>query len=333
MGFTGCLSTITQPEYKYSNLMCMGGMEKRDFFRLEEECRLRFSELGQCYHICTQENHPVIFRNEKEFMAAMNAVALATMLYTDIVLVTFEVMSNHLHFAVAGDKDIIILWFKKIKRLLAVNPLFENSGQAVSSLTAAIHPAKDLEHFRNVIAYINRNGYVVCRNETPFSYKWGANRFYFNPDAKQRHSFSCKKISYREKRSLFHCCLADGIKNVFILDGYVSPLTFCSIETGETLFRDAHHYFARITKNVESNASIAKEIGESLFYTDDDLFSVVRSICSRDYGNPDPALLPYETKLSIARMMHFNYNASNKQVSRVLRINLDQVNIIFPTKR
>lgn len=313
--------------------MCMGGMEKRDFFRLEEECRSRFSELGQCYHVCTQENHPVIFHNEEEFTAAMNAVALATMLYPDLTLVTFEVMSNHFHFAIAGDKSRIEPWFKKIVRLLIVNPIFELSKGHLMSLSVNIHPTKDLEHFRNIIAYVNRNGYVVSPDETPFTYRWGANRFYYNPESKKRHSFCCVRLSYRAKRALFHSYLADEIKNVSVLDGVVSPLCFCAIELGESFFRDAHHYFARITKNVESNASIAKEIGESLFYTDDDLFSVVRSICSRDYGNPDPALLPYETKLSIARMMHFNYNASNKQVSRVLRINLDQVNIIFPTKR
>lgn len=52
------------------------------------------------------------------------------------------------------------------------------------------------------------------------------------------------------------------------LDGYVSPLCFCHIRLAEGLFINAYQFFSKISNSVESSATIAKGIGESVFYTD-----------------------------------------------------------------
>lgn len=43
-------------------------------------CQFRVMEAGSCFHVCSQENHPVLFHNEEEFKAAMNVVAFAAFL-------------------------------------------------------------------------------------------------------------------------------------------------------------------------------------------------------------------------------------------------------------
>ena len=71
----------------------------------------------------------------------------------------------------------------------------------------------------------------------------------------------------RWKRSAFHSNLGDNLTGLNHLDGYVSPMCFCHIRLAEGLFINAHQFFSKITKSVESSAAIAKEIGESVFYT------------------------------------------------------------------
>jgi len=86
------------------------------------------------------------------------------------------------------------------------------------------------------------------------------------------------------------------------------------------MFRDSSHYFNALSKNVESNKQIAKEIGESVYYTDDELFSVIVKHSNENYSIPAPSLLPSAAKIELAKLMHNEYNASAKQLQRMLKL-------------
>ena len=305
-------------------------METRDFYRLEEECEAGFRILGQCYHLCTSENNPVIFHNDGEFKVAMNIVALTVAIFPDIRVLTFEIMSNHFHFALSGDKERIETWSRRLVSLLKMHPQLKESKETLSALHSKLFPIESLDNIRNVIAYINRNGFIVNYNSTPFSYKWGANNYFFNSEAKSRYDESKVKATYRQKREMFHSNLADNIPGFWLIDGYVSPLCFCSIIQAEGLFRNAQHYFSKISKSVESSSSVAKAIGESLYYLDSELYSVVAMKCAKEFGCKSPSLIPSEAKVDIAKMMRFDYNASSKQISRILKMDIATVKALFP---
>ena len=305
-------------------------METRDFYRMEAGCELRFRELGTCYHLCTGENNRILFHNEKEFKIAMNVIALASRLFPDITALTFEVMSNHLHFALCGDVNRIHDWFKKMVALLKQHPELKDSKEAVVSLQEKLIAVEDIDNLRNVIVYINRNGYVADNRHTPFSYPWGANRFFFNDEAVLRYESLKTLATARWKRNAFHSNLGDNLTELYHLDGYISPVCFCHIRLAEALFINAHQFFSKISKSVESSAAIAKEIGESVFYTDNELYSIVVRKCSKQYGCKSPAMIPAEAKVLLAKMMRFEYNSSAKQISRILRMEIDTVRRMFP---
>lgn len=305
-------------------------MEKRDFYRMEAECELVFRELGQCYHLCTSENSPILFHNEKEFETAMNIVALLSFLFPDVVIITYEIMSNHMHFALAGKRERIIVWFEDLVKKMKMHPELCESRRALEAVDYKLKDISSLENLRNVIAYINRNGSVVDANETPFSYPWGANRYFFNPESRKRYESSGIKVSFSQRREMFRSNKGDCFKEIISLDGYISPLCFCGVDKGEALFRNARHYLSKITKNVESYSEIAREIGESLYYNDDELYSLISAICLKEYGNKSPKMVDAAAKMALARKLHYEYNSSNKQISRILGIDIDTVSSIFP---
>ena len=305
-------------------------MEMRDFYKKEAECELRFRELGPCYHLCTGENNPIIFHDKCEFKIAMNAIALAAILFSDIKILTFEVMSNHLHFALCGSRNRILDWFGKLVTLLRLHPELKESKEAIASLQLKLITIENLENLRNVIVYINRNGFIVDSDHTPFSYLWGANRFFFNNEAKCRYESLKVKATARWKRNAFHSNLGDSLTELFLMDEYVSPMCFCNICLAEGLFINAHQFFSKISRSIESSATIAKEIGESVYYTDNELYSIVVQKCSKQYGCKSPAMIPADAKVDIAKMMRFEYNSSVKQISRILKIETDTVRRMFP---
>lgn len=305
-------------------------MEKKDFSRLESMCRLRFVEAGSCFHVCSQENHPVMFYNEEEFKAAMNIVAFAAFLFPDVRIFTFEVMDNHFHFLLAGSKDRITLFLRMLVMKLSVHPLLKESSADLKHLVFKTYSIDNLNLIRNVIAYINRNGAVVDSNENVFTYRWGANRFFFNREARLRFESCGTSLTSRQKREMFHSDLLAKEDAVTVLDGYVFPLCFCYVKEAESMFRNCRHYFYCVSRNVEASAEVAKSIGESLFYTDDDLFVHISGLCSKRYGGRSIAALPKDAKLEIAKELHFDFNAGNKQISRLLKMELSIVSALFP---
>ena len=305
-------------------------METRDFYRMEAECELKFRELGPCYHLCTGENSPILFHNEDDFRTAMNIVALLSCLHPDVAVITFEIMSNHMHFAVAGKKERIQAWFKSLVKKMKMHPALSESKGALEMLEIKLIDVNSLDNLRNVIAYINRNGFVANANETPFSYPWGGNKYYFNPEAKLRYESSGKKLVYSERRKMFCSNKGDCVRELISIDGYICPLCFCKVNIGESMFRNARHYFSKISKNIESFSDIAKTIGESLFYNDDELYSLVAAECLKKYGIKSTKMINAAAKMDLAKKLHYEYNSGNKQISRILGMNINAVYALFP---
>lgn len=298
----------------------------------EARCAYNFQQLGDVHHLWTPENFQIIFATEGDFKSGMNIIGLCASLFPDIVLLTFEVMSNHLHITAAGSRDRLLELFEMIKMML--KRFFDGKGYVIdwTAFNAFTRLLGSLEDVRNVIAYNNRNGFIVSPYETPFTYRWGANRFYFNPDAKQLALEHSKEITHRQKRDFSHSHRFDEIEGLRICDGYVLPLSFCRIDIGERLFRNASHYFNKVSKSVESFKKISEEIGESIFYTDDELFAIACRICRERYGTNIPSLIQAAAKIELAKTLHYEYHAPAKAIHRMLKLDMSTINSLFKSE-
>ena len=298
------------------------------YYEKEALCEAKFHELGECYHLWTPENHEIIFTNQADFKKGMTLFGISARLFADVTILTFELMSNHIHITASGKEDRLIQLFETFKGL--VLRWLKNNGRTMrlEKFRARTRRLMTLEDIRNVIVYDNRNGFIVNPEHTPFTYPWGANRYYFSPDSFRLAEQGSKPFSLRERRLISHSRIADGAEGLLLFDGYASPLSFCDIHTGESLFRDASHYFNKLSKSVESNASIAKEIGESIWYTDDELYSIVRKISKERYGAISPAAIAPNDRIGLAKTLHYEFNASAKQLQRMLKLDSSVLNAL-----
>lgn len=308
-------------------------MEKSEYFEREELCRKRFDKLGEVYHVCTPENHSLLFTNNDEFRVGMTLFALCALKFPEVKILTFQLMSNHIHFAAAGKRVTVEQFINLLFSVLRRHPVTKDACTDLNLDKCKIIPIESLENLQNVIAYINRNGFVVNCNTTPFSYPWGANRYYFNPDSKLRYEDCNKYASSFILRTIARSRQFDSIAingKIKMVDDSVCPLSFCYVQEGEQLFRDAHHYFSKVAKNVESYKEIALSIGESQFFNDEDLFSIVISLCFKQFNVKSPSLLSPDQKTELARTLHFTYKAGNKQIARMLKLKNEFVDALFP---
>lgn len=301
----------------------------KNFYDNESRCAQVFYELGKCYHLWTPENFELIFSSDEDFRVGMNIIGICSILFPQLKILTFELMSNHFHFTIVGDEETIRDFFECVKKFLS--RYIKKNGRVINwaNCEAKMREITTLEDVRNVIVYNNRNGFVVSRDYTPYTYPWGANRYYFNPDAVKLANHESRHMTVKERASYIHSRVADHIIGPMVFDGCATPLSFCDITTGERLFRDPCHYFHLLTKNIESQKAIAKEISESIFYTDDELFSAISAIAKNRFGCNSPSQVPASAKLELARLMRFEYHSSTKQIQRILKIDEQTLRDMF----
>ena len=309
------------------------GKEQREMkseFDKESLCAYYF---GKCWHLWTPEAHPIIFESSETFKAGMNIFAICAKMFPNVVIYTFALMSNHVHITASGNEEELRQIFAAFRGFLKNNLKPRGIIVDLSRFECRLRRITDLYDFRNVIIYNNRNGYLVNPDETPFSYPWGANRYYFNSDAKELVMERQKEMGVREKRLAIRSHAADKTGPIMTLNGYACPLDFCAIKEGEAIFRDASQYFYLLSKNIESNKKIAQELSENIFCTDDELFAIACKLSMEKFSRSSPKELSGEEKMSLAKVLHFEYNAGCKQLNRILKISESVLQTFFSVRK
>ena len=297
---------------------------------------LVMEELKNFWHLCTPGKlSGEIFMERKDYVFGMNLVALVAAEYRERVeIYTFQLMSNHLHFAISGNKEDIndFFWafFKRLRRYLVTESRLTDLKGFFPNLIAI----DNVPYLRNLIAYINRNGFLVNKDTTPFSYYWGANRYFFSliPEYETNIKVPLDKVPVNERRRIFRSHFNDFPNCYYFIDDYVSPASYVNISLVETLFKNAHDYYYLVSRAVETFASFSKELGEQVTYTDEELQAVIYSISNAKF-NSKPFELDKNAKIEIAKILHFRYNASNQQIRRVLRLDIEILEELFSSSR
>lgn len=285
-------------------------------------------ENSKLWHLYTRgDATTLLFRNDSDYASAMNTVCLCAHEFSDIRIITFAIMSNHFHFMLSGDYERINCFFSRLRHKLIICSADPVVKEAFRNIIFFIKQIDDMQMARNVLVYINRNGYVVNKMCTPFSYKWGCGAFYF-------------ANLYGEFRTLL-TVRAEDIKKMFrsrnphlpedylLHEGYILPISYCDIKFGMSLFRDAHQYFSYLTKNVESFSELSEEEGETLSLTDSEAYAAAVRIAHEKYQSPLKELQKGQL-FEIAKTLHYSYRSTNEQIRRVLRLTRYEVDSRFP---
>ena len=294
----------------------------KTFIESERFCEASFLSGGHFSHAFTSgKNTPLLFATEDDFRFAMNVIAQSAARHPEVKILAFEVMSNHFHFVVSShETELSEFWNFIRSRISRFYPDTKGLGLSVK-------PIEGLQSLRSHIVYVNRNGYVADHRYTPFSYPWGTGRYYFmdNPQ-----SIELRDVFTVEKRRMFRSRTPDLPDHWLITNGYIIPSSFCAVSYGMAMFRDAHHYYYFLNKNIESYNEIATELDDSEFLTDSELFVQLSSVLKTDYATSTIKTLSKAQKFDLARRLRQTYRSSNGQIRRVLGLSQYDIDSLFP---
>ena len=309
---------------------------KKDFSALsfsekERVCESIFISHGPYWHIYTDGTKMQnIFCCEEDFIVGMWCLASALHLCKSVRALTFELMGNHVHLILAGQRDDCIKTFELFAARLRVS--FPKRQRAIdwSLFKMDILPIESLQALRNEIIYANRNAFVANPAYTPDSYPWGGGCAYFCHWLKHLTTTALGDLPILTQRALLHTKKIAPFKDLKVIDSMPFIPSFCDIHLGESMFRDARSYFNSLTRNAEAFSQIASRLKDTIFLTDEELYSVICSHINKEYSVKSPSQLSAQQKIDTARQMHFGYNASNQQLRRMLRLDLSILEELFP---
>lgn len=309
---------------------------KKDFSALnfsekERICESIFISHGPYWHIYTDGTMMQnIFISKEDFIMGMWCLAAAQHLCKSVRVITFELMGNHIHVILAGAKEDCIKVFDLFAARL--KKAFPKTQRAIdwSKFKMDILPIENLLALRNEIIYTNRNAFVANPAYTPDSYPWGGGCAYFCPWLQHLNTSPLGKLKIKIQRSLLHTRDVLAFSDLLEVGSMPYIPSFCDISLGESMFRDARSYFNSLTRNAEAFSQIASRLKDTIFLTDEELYSVICSHISKEYSVKAPSQLSAQQKVDTARYMHFGYNASNQQLRRMLRLDLAILEELFP---
>ena len=293
------------------------------FKEQESCCDNAFRENAPYWHLYTSgKDMPLLFRNDDEFKFVMNVMARSSFDFPDVWIVSFVLMGNHVHILASGERTRVSLMFKTLRQRIA-----RGIGGLPMSFTPNLKHIADLRTLRNTVVYIHRNGYVVDKAHTPFSYPWGTGPFYFN---RSFHSSCLSDLKDAELRLMFRARNPRLPAGLLVADGYVAPPSYCRIEKGMAMFHDAHQYFSMVSKGVESYLELAVDLDDVEFLTDNELFLQAWRIVRERYGAGSLKEISKNQRMELAKMMKHEYRSSNSQICRVLNLTQFEVDSMFP---
>ena len=302
-------------------------------FNALQLCEMEFERLGPFWHLYTDGTKMEdIFKNNQEMKLGLITLAISSKIFPQVEIVAFELMSNHIHLIIRGERNDCLALFSNFKSRLS--RIFKNLGHIVnwSNFEASILPIESLKALRHEIIYVHRNAFVADPRYTPDTYPWGSGCMYFSGIIKSIPTQSLAEIGFNKARELTHFRDIARIADLRFAGDSVFIPSFCRVDIGESMFKDARSYFNMLTRNAEAFSEIASRLKDTVFLTDDEIYAAATQRAEQNFGCSRLSTLDPNQRIQIARELRFRFNASKQQLRRILKLELNVLNELFPSQ-
>ena len=240
---------------------------------------------------------------------------------TNVKLIAYCLMDNHLHLLLAGTLDDCLKYYDKvIHRIAQIIFLRHGVKGMLKSEDLDIVAVTSVSQLKKEICYIHRNPYKA-RISSPDSYPWSSADVYFKtyiPSGTETSS-----LGSTEKRRLFNTRFPIP-ENYQCIDRLILNGSFVSYKTGMSKFTDSVEYFDLLRRfSLEAEVENDHGIHEQVTFSDQELMERIKSVCTNEFHVSGIPALDRKDLLRLARLLALRYGAGQAQISRLLGIGKD----------
>jgi REP element-mobilizing transposase RayT len=274
------------------------------------------------YHISSEAlEKNDIFHSREDFATGMNDIAICSLRY-DVMILCFCLMSNHFHFVLKGTHKSCQSFMAEFKRITSMR-MRTSRGDIRGLRDVELH--FDLldtdEYLFNAIAYVLRNPLAAHIIMMPYFYEWSSISAYFRGRV-NLSGIALNSLSIRKRREILKT-RHDTVPDTFILNehGYVDPRCYIAYEEVEKIFRHPSFLLVALAKRVENEFEISTGAANRISMDDSELRTHIQELIQQEYGVSALSQLSADDRLRLCLLLKRNFNASVKQIARVLRLN------------
>lgn len=289
-----------------------------------------FLNAAPCFHLYTSPlESDFFFQNNQERGLALNLMAIAKMA-SDCKLLAYSIMTNHFHFILSGQEEEVLSFFERYKLLL--DNYFSRHGKPgiMRSVKAGITAINDLRQLRTEIAYVIRNAFVARPDVNVFADPWSSGFLYFNP-LLVKDGVSASSLKGRSLRE-FTCSrtITEVDARIYVKDGFAQPWSFVDYEYAMSFYDNARQFVFSVLRSVEAQVETSLKYGDDPAVCDEELLPLVMDLSRKTFQEAGVFQLNARQKKELAVLVKNKYHSSNKQLARVIKIPLSEVDAMFP---
>ncbi len=300
-------------------------------FYKESQAEAAFRQAGPIHHLYTKGLEcEVLFHSDEDRIVAVNYVAIAIKV-SGCKLLAYAVMDNHFHFIVEGMAAQALAFYDNFRGMFGKYlSRHGRSGTIMGLAEPGLKTITSLRQLRNEIAYVLRNPFVVNPDVNVFAYPWTSGNLYFNSFL-ECEGVPANTLSVRELRRItIMRNLPEIDSSIYFKNGVAQSWSFVDYKFAESFFDNARQFIFCVLRNVEGQIEAALNCGEIPVLCDDELIPHVYKLCSEKFRADSPSALDTSAKKQLALMLKKTYYSSNKQIARLAKLPLADVNVLFP---
>ena len=257
------------------------------------------------------------FRDEKDFIAGMNFVAIQAYA-SKVTVLAFILMSNHVHLVLRGrwvDVKAFIdgLKSRHSKYLHNKYGTFEYLRRnrvridEVSSLDEGLEKA---------IAYSQMNSVAANICSHPSQYPWGTGPLFFS--ALKRSGTRLGDMSKRARIRLLHCCDADLPADWLVgEEGYILPESYVDIRFVESLYRTPKRMNYFLTSSSKARRKVESSEDSSPAFRDQVILAALSDLFRSLFQKQRFEELTLAEQTESLRQIRFRFCSNVHQIARV----------------
>lgn len=258
------------------------------------------------------------FKEEDDFRAAMNIPPLITTTMS-VQILSFILMSNHVHFILAGSRDDAQIFINRFKKMYSQRfskkygsqSLLLKNGTDIRELTL------EDESLERGIAYVQMNSVAANISLTASDYPWGTGNTFFRT---QKPAGTL--VGEMSSRALIACIHSESPLpgNYLIKDGVVDTASYVAVEFVESLFRTPKrmNFFLQ-------HSSKAKRMREGISFDDSFVLSALGHLCYNSSGERNFSKIPESQKSEVLKQIRYRFSADPNQLARVSGLSYEDV--------
>lgn len=292
----------------------------------------RLSREGPFVHLYTAPvKDNLVFKDDGERRMALLYLSMAAW-QAGIRILCYAMMSNHFHFILQAGEEQGAAFFEAFWKMLRGYLGRHGRSGEMKELSASTKRITSLSQFRNEVAYVIRNPYVVRDDVNPLACPWTSGALYFNPFWERIPAMSTEGLSNRQLMGLTR------MKSVVLPPGLtmqtedmVNPASFVAVRLVESFFGSARRFLWWVFKNVEASVETARLMDEQAPLTDDEAWIVTKRICQTRFDDRRVADLTKPERVALAKELKYHYRVSNAQAARLSGLSPAEVDTFFPS--